>query len=219
MIQDFTKEELAPAKDATELTLGGGALIALGAGLLLLCAMCFGIGYAVGHRSTPDQSAINDLPAQYSNNSVAPKGTGTKPGAAGQPPSQPQAPSTADGDGTATAEEQAGTTGSQAEVKPGADAQNRPGDSPADGMQPSSKLQVQPAKTAQGWMVQIAAVSHAEDAEVLIDALRKRGYSVAARRDAGDNLIHVQTGPFVNRNDANAMRQKLLSDGYNAIVQ
>ncbi len=34
-----------------------------------------------------------------------------------------------------------------------------------------------------------------------------------------DNLIHVQTGPFVNRNDANAMRQKLLNDGYNAIVQ
>ena len=72
---------------------------------------------------------------------------------------------------------------------------------------------------AQGWMVQIAAVSHAEDAEVLVNALRKRGYSVTARRDAGDSLIHVQTGPFINRNDANAMRQKLLNDGYNAIVQ
>ena len=71
----------------------------------------------------------------------------------------------------------------------------------------------------QGWMVQIAAVTHAEDAEVLVGALRKRGYSVAARRDVGDNLIHVQTGPFVNRNDANAMREKLLKDGYNAIVQ
>jgi cell division septation protein DedD len=49
--------------------------------------------------------------------------------------------------------------------------------------------------------------------------LRKRGYSVTARRDVSDNLIHVQTGPFVNRNDANVMRQKLLNDGYNAIVQ
>jgi len=29
----------------------------------------------------------------------------------------------------------------------------------------------------------------------------------------------VQTGPFANRNDANAMRQKLLNDGYNAIVE
>jgi cell division septation protein DedD len=68
-------------------------------------------------------------------------------------------------------------------------------------------------------MVQIAAVSHAEDAGVLVDALRKRGYAVTARRDVGDNLIHVQTGPFVSRNDANVMRQKLQNDGYNAIVQ
>ena len=68
-------------------------------------------------------------------------------------------------------------------------------------------------------MVQIAAISHAEDAQVLVAALKKRGYEVTARRDLGDNLIHVQTGPFVNRNDANAMRQKLLNDGYNAIVQ
>jgi len=68
-------------------------------------------------------------------------------------------------------------------------------------------------------MVQIAAVSRTEDADVLIGALRKRGYAVTARREIGDNLIHVQTGPFVNRNDANSMRQKLLSDGYNAIVQ
>jgi cell division septation protein DedD len=68
-------------------------------------------------------------------------------------------------------------------------------------------------------MVQIAAVSHAEDAEVLVNALKKRGYAVTVRRDVADTLLHVQTGPFVSRNDANAMRQKLLSDGYNAIVQ
>jgi len=210
MIQDFTKEELAPAGDATELTLGGGALIVLGGGLFLLCTVCFGIGYAVGHRGATDQGAANDPPVQYSNKPAIPKGSGTKPGAAGQPPIQPQMSSTANGDGIAPAD-QAATAGSQTDVKAPADQ--------ADGTHPSSAFQVQPAKTAQGWMVQIAAVSHAEDAEVLVDALRNRGYSVAARRDASDNLIHVQTGPFVNRNDANAMRQKLLNDGYNAIVQ
>jgi cell division septation protein DedD len=68
-------------------------------------------------------------------------------------------------------------------------------------------------------MVQIAAVSHQEDAEVLVSALRKRGYTVTARRQPSDSLIHVQIGPFTNRNDANAMRLKLLNDGYNAIVQ
>jgi cell division septation protein DedD len=54
---------------------------------------------------------------------------------------------------------------------------------------------------------------------VLIGALRKHGYTVNARRELGDNLIHVQTGPFTSRNDANEMRKKLLNDGYNAIVQ
>jgi len=68
-------------------------------------------------------------------------------------------------------------------------------------------------------MVQIAAVTHPEDAEVLVAALQKRGYAVIARRAPVDGLIHVQTGPFTNRNDANEMRQKLLNDGYNAIVQ
>ena len=48
---------------------------------------------------------------------------------------------------------------------------------------------------------------------------RRRGYSVTARRNNADTLIHVQTGPFVNRNDANSVRQKLLNDGYNAIVE
>ena len=68
-------------------------------------------------------------------------------------------------------------------------------------------------------MVQIAAVSHIEDAEVLVNALRRRGYAVTARRDLADNLIHVQVGPFTNRNDANTMRVKLLGDGYNAIIE
>ncbi|KAA6461127.1 hypothetical protein DYQ86_12820 [Acidobacteria bacterium AB60] len=69
------------------------------------------------------------------------------------------------------------------------------------------------------WMVQIAAVSHPEDAEVLVSALRKHGYAVAVHRDPVDALIHVQVGPFPSRSDAAAMRQKLLNDGYNAIVQ
>ena len=67
-------------------------------------------------------------------------------------------------------------------------------------------------------MVQVAAVSHLEDANVLMGALRKRGYAVVARRAFADNLIHVQIGPFATRNDATAMSRRLLNDGYNAEV-
>jgi cell division septation protein DedD len=68
-------------------------------------------------------------------------------------------------------------------------------------------------------MVQVAAVSRAEDADVLAGALRKRGYPVAQQRDASDSLIHVRIGPFASRDEADKWSLKLLSDGYNAIVQ
>lgn len=67
--------------------------------------------------------------------------------------------------------------------------------------------------------VQIAAVSHQEDADVLLSALKRRGYSVFARSSENDKLIHVQVGPFANKKDAEVMRQKLLGDGYNAILK
>jgi cell division septation protein DedD len=67
-------------------------------------------------------------------------------------------------------------------------------------------------------MVQVAAISNVDDARVLVDALRKRGFTVNAVREPADNLIHVRIGPFATRSEANAMSQKLLNDGYNAIV-
>ena len=68
-------------------------------------------------------------------------------------------------------------------------------------------------------MVQIAAVAHQEDAEVLVSALRRRGYAVSVSHDAADSLLHVRLGPFASASEANKWRQKLLSDGYNAILQ
>lgn len=68
-------------------------------------------------------------------------------------------------------------------------------------------------------MVQIAAVSHQEDADLLLSALRSRGYTVMSRTYSSDPLIHIQVGPFNTRKDADAMRNRLLGDGYNAIVK
>lgn len=209
MIRDFSKEELAPAGNDTELTLGAGAFLGIGCALLVLCAICFGLGYVVGHRSSPDQSATAGLPAADTKAAVT--GSGTKPGAgsAAQAPVQPQTQAVTDAQSDGTGITTAPATGGAVQ-----------GNAPDGQVRPALATQTQPGRSqVQGWMVQIAAVSHQEDAQVLVDALRKHGYEATARRDLGDNLIHVQAGPFVNRNDANAIRQKLLSDGYNAIVQ
>jgi cell division septation protein DedD len=75
------------------------------------------------------------------------------------------------------------------------------------------------ATSAVPTMVQIAAVSRQEDADVLVSALKKRGYNVVVRNEPSDRFLHVQVGPFATRDEARAMRAKLLADGYNAILK
>ncbi len=85
---------------------------------------------------------------------------------------------------------------------------------------PAAQTTAVPAVAAGGTVyVQISAVSHKEDADTLMAALRRRGYSVFTRPSDTDKLIHVQVGPFANKKDAEVMRQKLLGDGYNAILK
>jgi DedD protein len=68
-------------------------------------------------------------------------------------------------------------------------------------------------------IVQIAAVSRQEDAEVLAGALRKRGFNPSVRPGNGDKFFHVQVGPFTDKNQAETIKQHLLADGYNAIMK
>ncbi len=80
-------------------------------------------------------------------------------------------------------------------------------------------LNVSAAPSSGQPMVQIAAVARPEDANVLVSALRQRGYGAVVRNDPQDKLLHVQVGPFSDRTQATAVKQKLLSDGYNAIIK
>jgi len=201
--------EPVPQSRDRELTLGPFMLTFIGCGLFALCGLCFVFGYAVGHRNAESASALAIPPA-------------ATPAAAQAATLQPKPSAGQNGSEAASAgpsdSGEAGTDAGAASSQPAAQPAN-PVEQPA-AVQPAS-VTVQPALAAQsaGIMVQIAAVSHPEDADVLVGALRKRGYAVTSRRDPTDGLLHVQVGPFANRSDAWAMRQKLLNDGYNAIVQ
>jgi cell division septation protein DedD len=221
MIRDFSREELEPvAGNHTELTLGLGTVLGLGVGLLLLCTVCFAVGYAVGHRSTPNENAAIVVPDSAS--AISSAKPGAKPGAVRQI-TNPTSPEGVTSDSDTSRQTSAGSiadASSAQSTNSGNNPQVRSALQPSTSSQSDAPLRVQPATSqVQGWMVQIAAVSRSEDADVLVNALRRRGYTVTERRELGDNLIHVQTGPFASRNDANNMRQKLLNDGYNAIVQ
>ena len=59
--------------------------------------------------------------------------------------------------------------------------------------------------------MQVAAVSKQEDADSLVDALKKKEYpAFVAAAVATDKLFRVQLGPFADIKDAEAMRTRLV---------
>ena len=80
-------------------------------------------------------------------------------------------------------------------------------------------MQVQPTPPlVTRFIVQVAAIDQEEYASDLTRQLRRIGYKVTAERDPVDHLIHCYIGPFNNRSDASAMRQRLINDGYHSEV-
>lgn len=220
----FDDEEFDPARSGrdTELTLGPIMLLGLFLGLVLLCILCFSLGYAVGHRGHVNPAVTSLPPADGVPALSQAAGSSSKPSAITQThPQQRAAVDVPQATALDTNPAASSQTADAAAVAPAVQPQQvRPALPPqSNAPQPGSGVQVQPALSqAPALMVQIAAVSHDEDARVLMNALRKRGYAVTTRREPSDGLIHVQIGPFTNRNQADAMCQKLLNDGYNAIV-
>jgi cell division protein FtsN len=218
------------AQRDTELTLSSGALLGIFFGLVLLCGLFFGLGFAVGHYGPPTSLLPATAAAQPSSPASASK---VKPSAVPVQAPQRTAVSVPVAASDTASETSGGLAGDvdqdHAVANPSAQPAVRPALSATDfdtsaqpaAQSPDARSTVQPAlpPASAGLMVQIAAVSHPEDAEVLLGALRKRGYAVSARRLPTDTLIHVQVGPFNTRDEAIRWRQRLLDDGYNAILQ
>jgi DedD protein len=238
-------EVLKPTRD-TELTLTPGGLAGIFFALVLICGLCLGVGYWMGHRALEPSEAAAARPAGQTaapdEEPLQANGSIAKPSAAEQaaaPPTQqtgdssqtqgsqtPATPATGDANAATAASQPNATGGGQVNSPPSRPAQPQPQVRPAMPSSPNPPQQAQSfsppdvrAALPGQLMVQIAAVSHEEDANVLVNALRRRGYAVSAQRDRSDELIHVRVGPFTNRADAERMCRRLLDDGYNAFIQ
>ncbi len=237
MRQYFDDEEESeadkPRRD-TEVTLGAGAVFGVSFVFVVVCAVCFGWGYAVGHRSPamPAAKIASSTPAPdqepLQGNDTIPKPSAAETSGAPQTDASSTSPATGTPAATDSASAPGQAASGQSGLVPGASAG-------------TNSAQVQPALPGAGntsqaapgappvlramlpnqlqLMVQIAAVAHTEDAQVLETALRKRGYPVTALRDPVDGLIHVRVGPFSSQDEAIRWRDKLLGDGYNAQIQ
>jgi DedD protein len=202
-------------ENESEITLSTASLIGLFLGLVLICGVFFGFGYSVGRRSI---SAV--LMSSAPSNAAEPETSQRQSASTAQPEppvvveNTPTENPPADGQpapvNLAVAETPAQTPTPAPAHKPKADvpAGPTPREEPTQTMQEAGHV-----------MVQVAAVVHEEDANLLVAALRQRGFSALVRTEPKDKLLHVQIGPYGSRADATAERQKLISDGYNAIIK
>jgi len=179
-----------PETQDTEVTLGVGKLLGLFFLLVLLCGVFFSLGYTVGKGSQKTEGSLVG-------NDRTPAGTVDAKSSA--PIKQ------ADLDGKT--EKAAEQKDSSAEPLKSDDA---------DSKRSQPELQATPGGV---FVVQVAAVSKKEDAEALQQALQRKQYPVVVSPGAADKLFHVQIGPFAELKDAETMKGRLASDGYNAIVK
>ncbi len=211
-----------------ELTLSTGSILAIFLGLVVLCGAFFGFGYNMGRKSAPTPLNMSDVstesaqPASASPGKPAPGSTLdaviTPPPAlpAPKPARRTPPPAVVSEDTDGVPEPTTKTTPAKPAAAVAAPIVRQPAPVAPAALSPSAAS----APAAPGsYMVQVAAVSHQEDAALLVGALRARGYTVSARNTGVDNFIHVQVGPFHDKKEADAMRQRLLTDGYNAIVK
>lgn len=206
-----------PSRDTTEVTLGTGKLLGIFLGLVVICAVFFTMGYMLGRgsapsvgktevvASVPSSSASSAKPSAVNKNSEP----GTQPCVAGSPKCPP-ASGVAPESAMNSPETQAPSVSSSAQtasVSNNTSASVKP-EQPVTGPRPGGTI-----------IIQVAAVSKQEDAEILVAALRRKQYPAFVTNTSSDPLFHIQVGPFSDPKEADAMRGRLVNDGYNAIVK
>jgi DedD protein len=193
----------------TEITLGTGKLLVLFFGLVGVCALFFAVGYSLGRKSEP---AITTASAAASPQLVP----GTTKASSGSPATAHM-----------TFYKSVEQKDAHPELTPAVDAKTEPAAAPPADAAPAS-TQTPPADApdpattlpSAGYLVQVAAVSKQEDGDALVDALKKKEYpAFVAAPVPADKLFHVQVGPFPDIKDAEAIRARLIADGYSPILK
>jgi DedD protein len=209
---------MASSQD-TEITLGTGKLLVLFFGLVGICALFFALGYSLGRKSEP---AITTASAAIAPQSTVGTGKGSS-GSSTAPPmtfyksveqkdANPELTPAADAKTETPAAATAAPTSTSTSTP--TSANSTPEQTAANAADPPITL-----PTA-AYFVQVAAVSKQEDADSLVDALKKKQYpAFVAATVATDKLFRVQVGPFSEVKDAEAMRTRLIADGYSPILK
>ena len=221
--------------EENDITIGPLKLLGLFFMLVAICGVFFAIGYSLGKTSAHEQ-ALNDkgpmsasvsAPVAGNPNAAKPSAgvaakTERENNAGSEAASDSSAPdltffnAVKRGDRNAPAKsEKAATPVAKSDAAP-APVEVAAKTAPTPELAPA----VTPTASG-GFVVQVAAVSREEDAAALAGALRKKNYSVFVVNNTAvhDKFYHVQVGPFSTMQDAEAMKTRLMGEGYNPIVK
>jgi len=199
---------MANVPQDTEITLGTGRMLALFFALVVICAGFFAIGFSLGRKATGIGSG-NVLAAQPGNPSSVVR---PSPGKNNSPPPTPTS-----GDFSfykAVEQKNADTklTPIDSQSPPAAAAPSEP--------PKTDENSTTAAPTSNAYYVQVAAVTRQEDADSLVEALKKKQYpAFSANNPSVDKFFRVQVGPYADIKDAEIMRGRLIADGYNLILK
>ena len=235
---DEDDEDILPQRRAAEreMTLGTGAILGIFFGLVVLLGAFFGFGYKLGSSTSKSitPAGTSDAPAtaaatpstnfntfKPSAGSQVMPGSGTAPGIVVRDGGGPVLTAPTGGPARSTQPVAAPATLAAAPTAANPPLGLTRSASPSPTVAPAAMVSApMPPVSANGtFVVQVAAVSHQEDADLLVNALHARGYSVNARNEAGDRLVHIQVGPFGTKKDAETMKARLTADGYNAYIK
>ncbi len=191
-------------------------------GLVVLCGAFFGVGYLIGKNSGTPQQAVADAGLGTSTSD------GVKPSSslgAARPTAKPQdcaTPGNCDQAGSsAPFYDSVGDKNVTPKLEPAAAATTPSSDQSAGGTAAPEMAKAAPATApGAGYIVQVAAVSKQQDADTLVNALRKKQYPVfVTSNPPTDKLFHVQAGPFADIKEAEAIKARLVNDGYSPILK
>ena len=208
-----------------EISLGTTTILGIFFALALLCAIFFGFGYSMGRKSALPVAGPSQVTTGSESNTSKPSPDSPAATSAAPKPSAGETQSAivpldspspaADDSQQAPVPAPASAVASNPRPDVPAEPTTKPTNKPV-ALVPVAVTTPSPASS----VVQVAAMSHQEDADVVAVDLKRRGYTVAIRREPQDKLFHVQIGPFATRKESDAMRQRLQTDGYNnAIVK
>jgi cell division septation protein DedD len=201
---------MTSSSEDTEITLGTGKLLGLFFFLVAICALFFALGYSLGRKSEPSIANAATPPATQPA-SAANKENSSSTTAAAPPMTFYKSVEQKDANPELTPATQAKpeTSASPASANP----EQTPPANPAD----TNSTTTLPTG---GYFVQVAAVTKQEDADALVDALKKKDYpAFVAPQSANDKFFRVQVGPYSDIKDAEAMRTRLIGDGYSPILK